>query len=59
MKNEIKIKSEDRKYMKAALRLAKRGIGSVEPNPAVGCVIVKAKQIIGRGWHKKFGGPHA
>ncbi len=59
MKNEIKMKTEDRKYMKAALRLAKRGIGSVEPNPAVGCVIVKANQIIGRGWHKKFGAPHA
>ncbi len=42
-----------------ALRLARRGIGSVEPNPAVGAVIVKANQIIGSGWHNKFGGPHA
>ena len=42
-----------------ALRLARRGIGSVEPNPAVGAVIVKANQIIGSGRHKKFGGPHA
>ncbi len=42
-----------------ALRLAKRGIGSVEPNPAVGAVVVKNSQIIGKGWHKKFGGPHA
>jgi len=31
----------------------------VEPNPAVGCVIVKAGQVIGKGYHKKFGGPHA
>ena len=45
--------------MRMALRLARRGIGSVEPNPAVGAVIVKANQIIGRGRHKKFGGPHA
>jgi diaminohydroxyphosphoribosylaminopyrimidine deaminase/5-amino-6-(5-phosphoribosylamino)uracil reductase len=45
--------------MLMALRLARRGIGSVEPNPAVGAVIVKANQIIGKGWHKKFGGPHA
>jgi diaminohydroxyphosphoribosylaminopyrimidine deaminase/5-amino-6-(5-phosphoribosylamino)uracil reductase len=45
--------------MKAALRLARRGIGLVEPNPVVGAVIVKANQIIGRGWHKKFGGSHA
>ena len=50
---------QDVKYMQAALRLAKRGIGSVEPNPAVGCIIVKANQIVGKGWHKKFGGPHA
>ncbi len=51
--------SADEKYMQAALRLAKRGTGAVEPNPAVGCVIVKDGKIIGRGWHKKFGGPHA
>ncbi len=49
----------DIKYMGMALRLARRGIGFVEPNPAVGAVIVKANQIIGKGWHKKFGGPHA
>ncbi len=47
------------KYMQMALKLARRGVGLVEPNPAVGAVIVKANQIIGRGWHKKFGGPHA
>lgn len=45
--------------MQMALRLARRGISSVEPNPAVGAIIVKANQIIGRGYHKKFGGPHA
>jgi diaminohydroxyphosphoribosylaminopyrimidine deaminase/5-amino-6-(5-phosphoribosylamino)uracil reductase len=45
--------------MRMALRLARRGIGFVEPNPAVGAVIVKTNQIIGSGWHKKFGGPHA
>ena len=49
----------DEKYMQTALRLARRGIGSVEPNPAVGAILVKANQIIGRGWHKRFGGPHA
>jgi len=47
------------KYMLLALELAAKGLGSVEPNPAVGAVIVKAGKIIGRGWHKKFGGPHA
>ena len=45
--------------MRTALKLAGRGIGSVEPNPAVGAVLVKANQVIGKGWHKKFGGPHA
>jgi diaminohydroxyphosphoribosylaminopyrimidine deaminase/5-amino-6-(5-phosphoribosylamino)uracil reductase len=53
------VSDQDEKYMQAALKLAQRGIGSVEPNPAVGCVIVKGSQIIGKGWHKKFGGPHA
>jgi len=51
--------NQDEKLMWMALRLARRGIGSVEPNPAVGAVIVKANQVIGKGRHKKFGGPHA
>jgi diaminohydroxyphosphoribosylaminopyrimidine deaminase/5-amino-6-(5-phosphoribosylamino)uracil reductase len=49
----------DEKYMLSALKLAQRGIGFVEPNPAVGCIIVKGGQVIGKGWHKTFGGPHA
>ncbi len=49
----------DEKYMKMALTLARRGLGSVEPNPAVGAVIVKDGDVIGRGWHKKFGELHA
>ena len=49
----------DDKYMQMALKLAQRGVGSVEPNPTVGCIIVKANQIIGRGWHRKFGAAHA
>ncbi len=51
--------SDSQRYMWMALKLARRGIGSVEPNPAVGAVIVKSNQIIGRGRHKRFGGPHA
>ncbi len=51
--------TQDEKYMQVALKMARRGISSVEPNPAVGAVITKANQIIGKGWHKKFGGPHA
>lgn len=51
--------AQDKKFMDTALRLAKRGFGLVEPNPVVGAVIVKDGQIIGKGYHKKFGGPHA
>ncbi len=51
--------NQDERLMRSALKLARRGIGSVEPNPAVGAIIVKANQVIGRGRHKKFGGPHA
>lgn len=46
-------------FMQLALRLAKRGQGNVEPNPMVGCVIVKDARVIGRGYHRRFGGPHA
>jgi len=53
------MKENDDEYMRQALKLAQRGVGSVEPNPAVGCDIVKANQVAGSGWHKKFGGPHA
>jgi len=45
--------------MKLALTLAEKGLGKVEPNPAVGCVIIKNNKIIGKGFHQKFGGPHA
>lgn len=51
--------AQDEKFMRSALKLAEKGIGAVEPNPAVGCVIVKAGQVIGKGYHRKFGGPHA
>jgi diaminohydroxyphosphoribosylaminopyrimidine deaminase / 5-amino-6-(5-phosphoribosylamino)uracil reductase len=46
-------------YMKRCLELAAKGIGHVAPNPMVGCVIVHEGKIIGEGYHKHFGGPHA
>lgn len=49
----------EKRYMKRALMLARKGVGKTSPNPAVGCVIVKNDRIIGEGWHKKAGGPHA
>jgi diaminohydroxyphosphoribosylaminopyrimidine deaminase/5-amino-6-(5-phosphoribosylamino)uracil reductase len=46
--------------MRHALALAERGVGSVEPNPPVGAVIVDAeRRLLGEGWHQQFGGPHA
>jgi diaminohydroxyphosphoribosylaminopyrimidine deaminase/5-amino-6-(5-phosphoribosylamino)uracil reductase len=45
--------------MLRALRLAARGLGRVEPNPMVGCVIVKNSRIVGEGYHRRFGGAHA
>ena len=45
--------------MKKCLELAKKGMGYVSPNPMVGCVVVFNDDIIGEGYHKKFGGKHA
>lgn len=45
--------------MALAIELAKGGIGKVNPNPLVGAVIVKGKEIIGKGYHEKYGGSHA
>ena len=49
----------DKKYMRMAIELAKRGTGAVNPNPMVGAVVVKNRKVIGEGYHKFFGGPHA
>ncbi|MFO7810781.1 MAG: bifunctional diaminohydroxyphosphoribosylaminopyrimidine deaminase/5-amino-6-(5-phosphoribosylamino)uracil reductase RibD [Candidatus Delongbacteria bacterium] len=48
-----------KKYMRAALREAKKGAGKVSPNPLVGAVVVKDGNIIGKGYHKVFGENHA
>ncbi|MCC9066714.1 bifunctional diaminohydroxyphosphoribosylaminopyrimidine deaminase/5-amino-6-(5-phosphoribosylamino)uracil reductase RibD [Flavobacterium piscisymbiosum] len=47
------------KYIKRCIKLAKNGFGTTYPNPMVGSVIVYENQIIGEGWHKKAGEPHA
>jgi len=46
-------------YMREALSLAKKGMGFTSPNPMVGAVIVRGGEIIGRGYHKKYGDLHA
>ncbi len=54
-----KFSDTDIKFMRLALREARRGIGRTSPNPCVGAVIVKDGNIIARGYHKKAGAPHA
>jgi diaminohydroxyphosphoribosylaminopyrimidine deaminase/5-amino-6-(5-phosphoribosylamino)uracil reductase len=49
----------DEGFMKQALRLAKKGLGSTSPNPLVGALVVKNGRILGSGYHKKPGAPHA
>jgi diaminohydroxyphosphoribosylaminopyrimidine deaminase / 5-amino-6-(5-phosphoribosylamino)uracil reductase len=49
----------DLRCMKMALRLASRGAGWVSPNPMVGAVVVQAGDVVGRGWHHRYGEPHA
>ncbi|MCZ6872687.1 MAG: bifunctional diaminohydroxyphosphoribosylaminopyrimidine deaminase/5-amino-6-(5-phosphoribosylamino)uracil reductase RibD [bacterium] len=49
----------DVSYMQRALLLAVKGTGRVSPNPMVGCVIVKGGQVVGEGFHQRFGTPHA
>lgn len=46
-------------YMQRAVELAEKGRGRVSPNPLVGAVLVKNSRIVGEGYHRKFGGPHA
>src|ERR1700720_4076356 len=48
----------DLRAMRAALVLARRGLGTVWPNPAVGCVIVNWGRVVGRGWTQPGGRPH-
>lgn len=49
----------DREFFKKALALAKLGRGFVSPNPVVGAVVVREGEIVGTGYHRKFGGDHA
>jgi len=53
------MKSLDEKYMGMALRLAEKARGRTSPNPMVGAVVVKNGHVVGRGYHRKAGEPHA
>lgn len=53
------MKERDYEYMALALQLAQRGSYTTAPNPRVGCVIVSKGRVVGRGDHRRAGGPHA
>jgi len=53
------IRTLDEGHMTRALELARRGLATTDPNPRVGCVIVEGERVIGEGWHRQVGGPHA
>ncbi|MBN2533057.1 MAG: bifunctional diaminohydroxyphosphoribosylaminopyrimidine deaminase/5-amino-6-(5-phosphoribosylamino)uracil reductase RibD [Spirochaetales bacterium] len=57
--NSDKITDKDILFMKKTLALAKRGEGMTSPNPAVGAILVKNEVIVGQGFHKRAGTPHA
>ncbi len=53
------LESEKERFMRRALSLAKRGAGKVNPNPMVGAVLVRNGEVVGEGYHRYFGAPHA
>ena len=57
--NDIEQNNIDQKYMRMALELAKKGTGRVSPNPLVGAVLVKNGEVIGSGYHERYGEAHA
>jgi diaminohydroxyphosphoribosylaminopyrimidine deaminase/5-amino-6-(5-phosphoribosylamino)uracil reductase len=54
-----KLETADLRYLSRALGLAQRGSGLTLPNPRVGAVLVRGGRVIGEGWHRRAGGPHA
>src|SRR5690349_14463410 len=50
---------DDRRYMRRALDLARRGWGQTAPNPMVGAVVVRDGRIVGEGYHVRYGADHA
>lgn len=59
MSSASTIPADNATWMDRALQLAERGRGFVEPNPLVGAVIVRDQQLVGEGWHQRYGEAHA
>ncbi len=58
-KTMIEWSTADEQHMRHALGLAALGLNTTDPNPRVGCVLVRDGAIVGEGWHERAGGPHA
>lgn len=54
-----RLKEEDLSLLERSVQLGRRGWGRVSPNPMVGCVVVREGEVVGEGWHRELGGPHA
>lgn len=54
-----RVSDEDLSFLERAVGLGRRGWGRVSPNPMVGCVVVREGRVVGEGWHRELGGPHA
>ena len=57
--DQAELSREDLAYLDWARKIARRGWGRVHPNPLVGCVLVLHSQVVGEGYHRELGGPHA
>src|SRR5437879_4292616 len=58
-RTERLMRQDDARFMARAVALARRGLGRTSPNPPVGAVVVRGGRIVGEGWHRRAGGPHA
>ena len=58
-KTSMTFNAIDHLHMAHAMRLAERGLYTTQPNPRVGCVIARGAQVVGTGWHRRAGEPHA
>lgn len=54
-----RVTGEDARFLDRSVELGRRGWGRVSPNPMVGCVVVRKARVVGEGWHRELGGPHA
>ena len=55
----MEFSANDHRHMAEALRLAEKGLWTTDPNPRVGCLLVRDGEVVGRGWHRRAGEPHA